>query len=227
MAAPDSSSVSPGRVRLLVCDLDGTLIDSIPMVMAAFRHAVAPWATWPDDGELRRILSGNYLACLRSLLPTEAPLEPAVERLVAYSRAHEDDVIRFDGAEEFLSQAATRVRIVLWTNRDRRSMGRHCARLGLEPYVHAAVCGDDAPTHKPETEGMLKLLGELGVAPAEALFVGDSDVDVEGGHRCGMPTVLIRHGQTFPAELEAKACQVVETQQQAYAWILARLGKDA
>lgn len=211
------------RPRLIVCDLDGTLMDSMPMVVAAFRHAVLPWRNYPDDAELRSHLSGNYLACLRRLLPPDAPLDQAALRLVAYSEAHESDSVLFADTESFLAAAAGSCRLALWTNRDRDSTAKHCARLGIDHHFEDRVCGDDFPTHKPDPEGAHALLARCGVQAADALFVGDSDVDVEGGAAAGMPTVLIRHGQRFPRRLEELAVAVVDTQQEAYRWILDRL----
>jgi phosphoglycolate phosphatase/pyrophosphatase PpaX len=213
-------------MRLLVCDLDGTLIDSMPMIMRAFKYAVEPWRVWDDPAALRKLLSGNYLACLQALLPSGVPPEAAVDRLVDYSRRHEDDVVAFEGAVEFLEKASAHAPVALWTNRDRHSTAKHLRRLGLSGYVREQVCGDDLAVHKPDPTGMLRLLEDLNVRPEDALFVGDSDVDVEGGVRAGMPTVLIRHGQEFPAPLEKAALKVFEDHLSCYTWILSNLTRN-
>jgi pyrophosphatase PpaX len=211
--------------KLLICDLDGTLIDSLPMVIRAFRHAVEPWKRWDDDAELRRMLNGHYLACLGLLMPKGAPLEAAVERLVDYSRAHEGSVEAFDRAEWFLESASARVPVVLWTNRDRHSSVKHLRNLGFDRFVRGMVCGDDFPVHKPEPTGIHRLLSELGVAPSEAIFIGDSDVDVQGGVAAGIETVLIRRGQELPEDLLRSADRVFEEPGAAYEWVLERLQK--
>jgi HAD superfamily hydrolase (TIGR01509 family) len=60
------------------------------------------------------------------------------------------------------------------------------AACGLRPYFAAVVGLEDVATPKPDPEGLLKAVRRLHVAPSRAVYVGDSEVDVEAGHRAGM-----------------------------------------
>jgi phosphoglycolate phosphatase-like HAD superfamily hydrolase len=90
--------------------------------------------------------------------------------------------------------------------------------------VQELVCGDDFATHKPEPEGMLRLLERTGTDPRQAVFIGDADVDVEGGSRAGVPTLLIRNGVSFAGRIEVLATRVFDNESDAYRHTLGLLG---
>ena len=138
--------------------------------------------------------------------------------MLAYELAREKDLIRFAGARELLAELQARgVKLGVWTGRDRLSTERIIAAHGFGGFFSAIVCGDDLATHKPDPAGLLHAVKLLGVAPEEAIFLGDADGDVLGGHAAGVHTIFIHHGRTAPAHIHSRAAEVVARPSEVYA----------
>lgn len=223
---PGPGRVAAGRLRLVVFDLDGTLLDSMGHVRDAFLHAVAPWVAWEDGRAFRAALGGPHRQCLANLLgPRVAEdLEAAEARLLAWSRERMPEVGLFPGARDLLGALdAAGVGRALWTSRDRASTMWHLGRCGLDGWRPGAVaCGDDGEPPKPDPATLRRFLRESGVAPEEALMVGDAAADGRGARAAGVPAVLIGEpGIDFPEEEARAAAAVCATAAGAYAWVVA------
>lgn len=218
-----------GELRVVVFDLDGTLLDTMPMVEAAFRHAVEPYAAWPDVEDFRRQLGGPAEQCVRNLLRgDEGPFEAAWQRLVEFSVRNRGMARAFPGAAEVLDglQAAG-VAVGLWTSRDRASAEVLLRDFGLARRIVAAVYGDDPVPPKPAPGVLWHLQGLLGAEGGRCVYVGDADVDALAARNARMEGVLIDHGRPLRPEVAAAASVVVREPAQAYAWLLAEAGGAA
>lgn len=201
-------------------DLDGTLVDSMPLVIRTFTHAVEEFRARPTVAEVREHLGGPLDVCLRNLLGGDEHLVAARARLLAYENGREAEILPFAGARELLDALRRRgVALGVWTGRDRWSAERLLAAHGLAGYFSTVVCGDDLPSHKPDPAGLRGLLSGWKIAPAQALLLGDADVDVLGGHAAGVPTVLIRHEREISRRIRSLAARVVEFPGAAYAHV--------
>lgn len=210
--------------RAAVFDLDGTLVDSMPHVVRAFIHAIRPFRPEPSYAEVIASLGGPTDACLRNLLGDDRHLEAARERLFAYERDRDTDIVPFDGIRDWLGDLhRAGVPIGLWTGRDRFSTERVLAAHGLSAYFSAMVCGDDLSSHKPDPEGLKAVIDRLDFAPREVVFFGDSDIDVLGGHAIGVDTVLTSHGRTIPPTIAGRAVLTVRLPHEAWQSLRARL----
>jgi HAD superfamily hydrolase (TIGR01509 family) len=214
------------RYRAAVFDLDGTLLDSMPLVLRAFEHAVAPWERWHDREQMRRLITAPPRECLRRLLHgDEQHLDEAWQRLLDYSHTHVNDIRPFVGANELLAELRRAgVRTGVWTSRDRMSATGLVRTWGIDALVEEMVCGDDLPTHKPDPEGLGVVCTRLGVGLHEAVYAGDAEVDVQAGHALGVATVLVLQGFRIPDEVRALAVHAGATPLEAYAWIAAHCG---
>lgn len=206
-------------VRVVVFDLDGTLVDSLPLVLEAIHHALEPFGSRPTADIFAR-LGGPPDRFLADLLPDPAHVPAAVQRMAQFHRRHHHRIQPFAGAADLLADLGRQgIRVGVWTGRDRVSTTSLIERHQLGPLLAEVLCGDDLPTHKPDPQGLLTLLGRLGGSPQEALLVGDADVDVLGGHASGVDTVLIRHARTPEADVLARCWRAVETPAEAYALV--------
>jgi phosphoglycolate phosphatase len=196
----------PHQIRLLVFDLDGTLIDSrldlIHSVNATLRHIGRPEL----DGALVASYVGDGAPTLvrRALGDTDtdndALLPRALEYFLAYYRQHKlDHTTVYAGIREMLSGLAQR------SNGGRRLMAvlsnkpvnpsRDILRaLGLGDFFVHVYGGNSFPTKKPDPLGISTILQETGVPAAEALMIGDSAVDVLTGRNAGMWTCGVTYG---------------------------------
>ena len=203
-------------LRAVVFDFDGTLVNSLPLVLASIAHALEPFGKRPTD-EIFARLGGPPDRFLPLLLDDPKHVPEALARMDAYHHANNHLVEVFEGAAKTLDALrAAGVRSALWTGRDRESTELLVRRLHLDGHFAAVVCGDDLPTHKPDPAGLREIMRQLAVAPAETLLVGDADVDVLGGKACGVDTVLIRHARDIAAEIAAQSWQTVATPAAAY-----------
>lgn len=223
MKRPESTAPTVGRREAVVFDLDGTLVDSLPLVLRAFSHALEPFGPRPTM-DLFAQLGGPPERIFANLLGGERHVPAALERLDDFNRDHHHLIRPFDGVHLFLDELRGRGRtLAIWTGRDRETTLELLQVHRLDGYFSAVVCGDDFGTHKPDPEGLREVLRQVGRAPAEALFVGDADVDVLGGVACGVDTVLIRHAREVAPTVQAQAWRTVVSPYEAYELLLQQL----
>src|ERR1700687_284729 len=188
----------PHRVRLLVFDLDGTLIDSrldlVHSVNATLRHLGRPEldgdviASYVGDGApvlVRRVLGDADMN-------DEALLRDALEYFLGYYRLHKlDHTTVYEGIPETLADLAhssngvQRVMAVL-SNKPVNPSRQIVQALGLGHFFVSVYGGNSFTTKKPDPLGVETILQETGVGADEALMIGDSGVDVLTGRNGGV-----------------------------------------
>jgi HAD superfamily hydrolase (TIGR01509 family) len=208
------------RRHAVVFDLDGTLLDSLPLVLAAIRHAIEPFGGTATM-DIFAHLGGPPERFMAGLVQDPAQVPEALRRMYSF---HHDNIhlIRpYAGVAELLQELGARgLRLGVWTGRDRGSADVLLRRHGLAPQFSAVVCGDDLASHKPDPAGLHEVVRRLGTTVSDTLLVGDADVDVLGGHACGVDTMLIRHTRAIAPAIVAKSWQVVATPDEAYREVL-------
>jgi phosphoglycolate phosphatase len=196
----------PHQIRLLVFDLDGTLIDSrldlIHSVNATLRHIGRPEL----DGDLVASYVGDGAPALvrRALGDTDTPsdslLPPALEYFLAYYRLHKlDHTTVYAGIPELLSglaQPSNGVRrlMAVLSNKPVNPSRDILRALGLADFFVHIYGGNSFPTKKPDPLGASTILQKTGIAAADALMIGDSAVDVLTGRNAGMWTCGVTYG---------------------------------
>lgn len=207
------------RKRAVVFDFDGTLVNSLPLVLASIAHALEPFGRKPTMDIFAK-LGGPPERFLPQLLDDPKHAPEALVRMDTYHQANNHLLELFAGVRDMLdSLRRARVRAAVWTGRDRLSTELLLNALSLEDAFDAVVCGDDLSTHKPDPAGLREILRRLGTSPEETLFVGDADVDVLGGCACGVETILIRHSRSVAEEIVAKSWRAVSSPDEAYALV--------
>jgi pyrophosphatase PpaX len=210
----------PARLRAVVFDLDGTLLDSLPLVLRAITHAIEPFGGRPTM-EIFANLGGPPERFLAALLNDVAHLPTALERLEGFHRDNAHLIQPYEGVAATLAALRERgVQLALWTGRDRTSASWLLNHHALEPYFSTVVCGDDLPSHKPDPAGLVEIMRRLQVKPDEMLFVGDADVDVLGGASCGVDTLLIRHRREIELHVAQKCWRTVASPAEAFTVVL-------
>jgi len=214
-------------LRAVVFDLDGTLLDSLPLVLAAISHALEPFGPRPTM-EIFAKLGGPPERFLGTLLDDLNHVPTALQRMEDYHREHAHLIQPYEGVDVFLADLRRRgVQVALWTGRDRATTDWLLHEHRLDDFFAAAVCGDDLPTHKPDPEGLREIIRRLGVRPEETLFVGDADVDVLGGVGCGVDTLLIRHARQVELHIASKSWRTVTSPHEAFQVVLSCIENSA
>lgn len=204
--------------RAAVFDLDGTLIDSMPLVLQAYAEAVKPFHPEMTEDEIRGYLGGPPERIFAGMPLTAQQAAEALRRLRTAGGERWRRIDAFPGAAALLRELrGAGVAVGVWTGRERESTEWLARRHGFWDLLETCVCGDDLPSHKPDPAGLAEVLRRLGVDTAGAMFVGDADVDVLAGAALGVRTLLITHGLTVGAEAMSRAWQVVKAPAEAYA----------
>lgn len=183
--------MSPGRSWAVLFDVDGTLLDTVGFILASMRHAFDGHPRPPSDAEWLAQIGTP----LRAIVPryTTDPEEEArvTERYRAYQRAHHDtQTAPFPGAVNAVRDLAARGHpIGIVTGKSNVQVERSLAHVGLAPLVGVVIGADSCPEHKPSPVPVRLALQALARRPEEAVFVGDSPLDVLAGNAAGVVTV--------------------------------------
>ncbi len=193
---------SPDALRLLVFDLDGTLIDSradlAAAVNAMLRHL--------DHQPLPEAVIAGYIGDGAPMLVRRALGDPddeqfverAIDYFLGYYREHMlDHTYVYEGVFptlEKLKRELPDARMAVLSNKPVRPSQAICQALGLSPYLFQVYGGNSFSTKKPDPQGLLALMHEAGVPPAATLMIGDSDVDVLTARNAGTSVIGCRFG---------------------------------
>jgi phosphoglycolate phosphatase len=203
----------------LIFDLDGTLIDSAGDIRAALNHALTIHGRPKLDIGTVRAMTGDGIAKLvergfaaSGALPDPTTLDAAVrDALAAYTARPTAETAPYPGVVEALEAfRAAGLRMAICTNKAEAPSRLVLDELDLAPFFGTVIGGDSLRRRKPDPEPVLVCLEGLGVAPGEALFVGDSRNDVLSAHAAGLPAVLIPSGYGQAKEDDPTPDLVVE-----------------
>src|SRR5450631_4088245 len=192
----------PRSMKLVICDLDGTLIDSrldlIHSVNATLRHFERP--ELPGDVVASYVGDGAPMLVRRALGDPEDEgfFKQALEFFLAYYREHKlDHTVVYDGIPEALKQiqsnGASRKMAVL-SNKPVNPSRAIVEALGLGGFFVRVYGGNSFETKKPDPLGVRTLLKETNTAPELAMIVGDSSIDVLTGKNAGIATCGVTYG---------------------------------
>lgn len=194
----------PGAIRLLVFDLDGTLIDSrldlIHSINAMLRHFGRP--ELPGDLIATYVGDGAPTLVRRALgeAGDEAEFRAALEYFLGYYRLHKlDHTVVYAGMPEALaglSSAANGVPrlMAVLSNKPVNPSRDIVQSLGLGDFFVRIYGGNSFTTKKPDPLGVQTILEETGIVATEAVMIGDSSVDILTGRNAGLWTCGVTYG---------------------------------
>jgi pyrophosphatase PpaX len=197
--------LSRPRPIAVLFDLDGTLVDTVPFILEAVRHAFDGYGACPTDAEWIAGIGTPLRVQLATFARRPEDVEPLFERYRSFWLARHDDRTRaFPGAVEAvaaLGRAGHPIGVV--TAKIEQGAYRTLRHTGLLPHVQAVVGADSCANAKPHPEPVLLALARLGSSPAEAVLVGDSPHDIAAAKAAGARAVAALWGACRRPVLEA------------------------
>jgi phosphoglycolate phosphatase len=205
------SKEANGRVRAFVFDLDGTLIDSKMDLV----HSVNAMLLETGRAEQPTELVASYIGhgpeqLIASALGPDAGREQRRKALAVFLAHYEEQKLNltrlYPGVVEGLHALAGYPMAVL-TNKPTNLSVEILRGLELAHFFRGIYGGDSFEKKKPDPNGALAIVKELGVSPRESTMVGDSDVDIQTARNAGMLAVAVKYGfgqhnaQSCPADL--------------------------
>jgi len=185
------------RFPTVLFDFDGTLVDSIELILASYRHTMrvhrgteTPDSLWLAGlGTPLRVQFRDF---------TDDPAE--IERMIATYRewmfAHHDDMVSaypgaLDAVRALKGRGAT---LGIVSSKSRKGIDRGLALCGFDGLFDGMVTSDDLEASKPDPAPVLAMLAQLGATAQQALFVGDSPHDIAAGRDAGTSTAACLWG---------------------------------
>ena len=181
----------------LLFDLDGTLIDSIELIMSSMHHAFDGYAARvPTDDEWRALIGRPLIDSFREFVPDDADVQALIARYREYQLAHHDRLVRpYEGVVGAIRAfAAAGHPMALVTSKADWLAERALRHVGLDADIPVVVGCDSCTRHKPHPEPVERALALLRSTPRDAIFVGDSPHDIEAGRAAGVYTIGVTWG---------------------------------
>ncbi|WP_281685930.1 N-acetylmuramic acid 6-phosphate phosphatase MupP [Pseudomonas citronellolis] len=194
------------QLRAVLFDMDGTLLDTAPDFIAVCQAMLAAHGRPPIDAQrIADVVSGGARAMVAATFDMDPEadgfetlrqefLDRYQDHCAVYSRL-------YDGMAELL-ESIERANLI-WgvvTNKPVRFAEPIMQQLGLAERSAVLVCPDHVTNSKPDPEPLLLACSQLGIDPAQVLFIGDDLRDIESGRAAGTKTAAVRYGYIHPED---------------------------
>src|SRR5215468_7955880 len=226
----------PGeQIRLLIFDLDGTLVDSrqdlANSINAMLRHYRKP--ELPLEVIASYIGDGAPMLVRRSLgdPDDESYVQSALEFFLLYYREHKlDNTFVYPGIKECLdsirsSRNGSGMKMSVLSNKPVGPSRAIVEALGLGNYFFQVYGGNSFHTKKPDPTGVRALLEESGTEAGQTVIIGDSDIDVLTARNAGTYSIGVNYGFAPHTFVDAAPDVLVETPEEIGQVFIGAIGK--
>ena len=194
------------RLHTALFDLDGTLIDSIRLILDSYHHTLTQHSlpARTDEEWLRGVGTPLHVQ-FAQWRETPEILEAMIATYREYNLKHHDRMVTiYPGVLEAIRDIkAAGIQTGLVTSKNRQGAVRGLTLVGLEALMDVMVCADEVTNHKPHAEPVEKAVALLGVDPAGTVYVGDSIHDMQSGRAAGVKTAAALWGPFGRRHLES------------------------
>lgn len=186
---------------LLVFDLDGTLVDSVPDLRAALNQMLRERGRPLVSEAQVQYMVGDGVPVLvaRALAAGGADPSEAVTALPRFLEIYEANAAQltrpYPGVPETLTALRDRgYRAAICTNKPQRATIAVLQGVGLLPLFNGIAGGDRFSVRKPDPGHLLGIISELGASPTKSAMIGDNENDAAAARAASVPLVLMRYG---------------------------------
>ncbi|MCL2669517.1 MAG: HAD family hydrolase [Syntrophaceae bacterium] len=190
-------------LKCVIFDLDGTIADTLPLCIAAFRQAVEPiLGKSVSDNEIAATFGPSEEGTIQAFIP-DFFAEGLSNYLKSYRQLHDMCKQPFDGIIDLLTALKERgLMLALVTGKGINSLDISLEFFGISKYFDAIETGSPKGPSKPA--GMYKVLNKLGLRPHEAIYIGDAPNDIVSAREVSIPVIAAAWAETANAsELES------------------------
>jgi len=180
------------KYKGVIFDRDGTLFDSLDVILRAFDHAIEPYTTrHPTKEDWFKAFGPAEKDVLAKFVPQENK-QAAFLRFFNYYRDHFGEIHLYPGMSELLVELKAKgAKLMLFTGGGNVSTWFCLEKTGILHLFDEITCGEDVQRPKPHPEGILKLMNTQRLKPEETIVVGDSGSDVDAGRTAGASTAWL------------------------------------
>ncbi|MFC1805131.1 HAD family hydrolase [Candidatus Omnitrophota bacterium] len=196
--------MSPRLAKLVIFDLDGTLINAYPAIISSFNHTMQR-LDYPSRSALviRRAVGWGDQNLLKPFIRL-ADLKRAV---AVYRKHHLLSLVResrlLPGAKRLLQYLKGKgYKLAVASNRPTRFSRILISHLKISNYFGVVLCADKLKNFKPHPLILNRILSRFSLKPQEAVYVGDMTVDAVAGRRAGIRTVIVTTGSSSRREIK-------------------------
>lgn len=194
------------KFKLIIFDLDGTLIDAYAAIIRSFNFTMEAFG-YPRQSDLviRKAVGWGDAQLIR-------PFIRRADRnrtLAVYRRHHQASLVKysrvFPGVIRLLSGLKSQgFKLAVASNRPTRFSLILLSHLGLKPYFDYVLCADKLKAGKPNPQILRRIMAELSVNRRETLYVGDMVIDAQAGRRAKVKTVIVTTGSSSARKVRAE-----------------------
>jgi pyrophosphatase PpaX len=181
-------------IKAIIFDFDGTLANTLPVCFYAFKKVFKEFDDKdPSTEEIKAMFGPSETGIIRENL-THINKEQAIELYYkAYTEQHQALVKPNDEMDELLENLKNRgIKLGVVTGKGKRSLDISLKALQMDGLFDVIITGDDVVNPKPHPEGVIKALNLLGIEKEDAMFLGDSDADIQAGKQANVYTIGVQ-----------------------------------
>jgi len=194
-------------IKLIIFDLDGTLVDAYPAIVRSFNYALQKLG-YPKQSSLvvRRAVGWGDENLLKPFLSPE-DLKKAVS---IYRRHHRSSLVKgsrlFSKAKYVLTYLKNRgYKLAVASNRPTKFSWILIRHLKIEKYFDYVLCADRLRHMKPHPEILHKIMQKFSLKPKQTLYVGDMTIDAQAGRRAKVKTIIVTTGSSRKQEIKKES----------------------
>ncbi len=182
-------------IKAICFDVDGTLIDTTDYIYQAFEHSLAHHDhAVLSRAEMQYMIGQTLQDCYRAFTEID-DVEHLMDSHHDFQSDHPELAVAYPNTKRTLIELKKRgIAIAAVTSRARETAHETLELLDLYQHIDTLVGLEDVSLAKPDPEGIFLALNTLGIHPADAVMVGDSDVDVEAGKNAKIITIGVTYG---------------------------------
>lgn len=201
-----AGGTSFSSIKLIIFDLDGTLIDAYPAITKSFNYVMAEFGYKPQNSSVIRKAVGWGD---KSLLKPFVTIRDLNKALYVYRRHHAVSLVKYSSVfpKVYLLMSYLKdkgYKLAVASNRPTRFSWILLRHLKLKKYFDYVLCADKLRSGKPNPEIINKIMRRFKVIPFETMYVGDMPIDAQTGRRAGVKTIIVTSGSSTKKEIEAE-----------------------